>query len=143
MSYTKFVFWADRKTKIVSPTFDWLRHSHPLLWTAEWYLTKLDRKQELDVLNQVCVSRGNPKTKITTRPLIGWNIFDFSETTEWNVQNVTKLDRKQEQLNVLYQVCVFSGQDGRPAFIGGDIFDFFETAEWKYKKTDRNQELNV
>ena len=37
-------------------------------------------------------------------PLIGWDIFDFSsETAE---RNSTKLDRKQD-LNVLYQVCVF------------------------------------
>ena len=37
-------------------------------------------------------------------PLIGWDIFDFySETADWNW---TKLDRKQD-LNVLYQVCVF------------------------------------
>ena len=38
------------------------------------------------------------------RPLIGWDIFDFSsESTE---RNSKKLDRKQD-LNVLYQVCVF------------------------------------
>ena len=46
---------------------------------------------------------------------IGWDIFDFfSDTAE---RNSTKLDRKQD-LNVLYQVCVFSGgcenQDGGP-----------------------------
>ena len=44
------------------------------------------------------------KTRWPPRPLIGWDIFDFSsETTE---RNSTKLDRKQD-LNVLYQVCVF------------------------------------
>ena len=36
-------------------------------------------------------------------PLIGWDIFDFSETAE---RNSKKLDRKQD-LNVFYQVCVF------------------------------------
>ena len=55
------------------------------------------------------------KTRWLPWPLIGWDIFDFSsETAEWNW---TKLDRKQD-LNVLYQVCVFLGrsekQDGRP-----------------------------
>ena len=44
-----------------------------------------------------------------------FHIFDLSsENTE---QNSTKLDREQE-LNILYQVCVFWGQsekqDGRP-----------------------------
>ena len=44
------------------------------------------------------------KTRWPPWPLIGSDIFDFfSETVEWNS---TKLDRKQD-LNVLYQVCVF------------------------------------
>ena len=44
------------------------------------------------------------KTRWPPRPLIGWDIFDFSvETTE---RNSTKLDRKQD-LKALYQVCVF------------------------------------
>ena len=44
------------------------------------------------------------KTRWPLQPLIGWDIFDFFlETAE---QNSTKLDKKQD-LNVLYQVCVF------------------------------------
>ena len=43
------------------------------------------------------------KTRWPPWPLIGWDIFDFSETAK---QNSTKLDRKQD-LNVLYQVGVF------------------------------------
>ena len=44
------------------------------------------------------------KTRWRPWPLIGWDIFDFSsETAE---RNWTKLNRKQD-LNVLYQVCVF------------------------------------
>ena len=46
------------------------------------------------------------KTRWPPWPLIGWDIFDFSsETAE---RNSTKLDSKQD-LNVLYQVCVFRG----------------------------------
>ena len=52
-----------------------------------------------------------------------FHIFDFSsETTE---RNLTKLDRKVD-LNVLYQVCVFSGrsekQDGRPGLWLAETF---------------------
>ena len=66
--------------------------------------TKLDRKQELNILYQVCVFRPIGKTRWPPWPLIGWDIFDFSsETAE---RNWTKLDRKQA-LNVLYQVWVF------------------------------------
>ena len=43
------------------------------------------------------------KTRLQPWPLIGWDIFHFSETAEWNS---IKLNRKQD-LNVLYQVCVF------------------------------------
>ena len=54
------------------------------------------------------------KTRWPPQSLIGWVIFDFfSETNE---QNSTKLDSKQD-LNVLYQVCVFQTgrqKDGRP-----------------------------
>ena len=133
------------------------------------------------------------KTRWRPCPLIGWNIFDFSETA---VGTSTKLDRKQD-LNVLYQVCVFSGrsekQDGRPGLwlvetfstsplkplnriqrnltgskisasstkfvlfgsigktrwppwplIGWDIFDFSsETAERNSTKLDRKQDLSI
>ena len=134
------------------------------------------------------------KTRWPPWPLIGWDICDLSsETAE---RNSTKLDRKQD-LNVLYQVCVFLGrsekQDGRPGLwlaetfstsplkplsriqrnltwskismsstkfvffgrigetrwpswllIGWDIFDFSsETTEWNSTKLDRKQDLNV
>ena len=157
MSSTKFVFFGPIRKTIWPP---W-----PLIgWdiydfsseTAEQNSTKLDRKQDLNVLYQVCVFFGTigkqdgcpglwlaetfstsplkplngiqrnligskistsstkfvffgpiGKTRWPPWPLIGWDIFDFSsETAE---RNSTKLDRKQD-LNVLYQVCVFSGR---------------------------------
>ena len=134
------------------------------------------------------------KTRWPPWPLIGWDIFHFSsETAELNSR---KLDRKQD-LNALYQVCVFSGwsekQDGRPGLwlaetfstsplkplnriqrnltrskiskpstkyvfigpigktkwppwplIGRDFFDFSEeTAERNSRKLDRKQNLNA
>ena len=57
------------------------------------------------------------------RPSLTFHFFNFSsETTELNS---TKLDRKQD-LNVLYQICVFSGrsekQDGRPGLWLAETF---------------------
>ena len=126
-------------------------------------------------------------------PSLTFHIFDFSETAE---QNSTKLNRKQD-LNVLYQVCVFGAnrkkQDGHPGLwlaetfstsplkplkgiqrnltgskistsstkfvffgligktrwtpwplIGWDIFDFSsETTERNSTKLGRKQDLNV
>ena len=69
--------------------------------TAEQNSTKLDRKQDLNVIYQVCVFRANRKKR---RPLIGWDIFDFSSKTA--ERNSTKVDTKQD-LNVPYHVCVF------------------------------------
>ena len=61
--------------------------------TAEQNSTKLDGKQDLNVLYQVCVFRADRKNKMAALASDGWDIFDFSsETAEWNLK---KLDRKQ------------------------------------------------
>ena len=105
MSSTKFVFFVPvGKTRwlpwplIGRDIFDFSSE------TAEWNSTKLDRKQDLHILYQVCVFRADWKTRWPSWPLIGWDIFDFSSETAG--RNSTKLDRKQD-LNILYQVCVF------------------------------------
>ena len=63
------------------------------------------------------------KTKWPPWPLIGWDIFDFSEeTAEWNS---TKLDRKQD-IKALYQVCVFSGgSENKMAALASDLLRHF------------------
>ena len=124
MSSTKFVFFlAIGKTRwppwplIGWDIFDFSSES------AERNSMKLDRKQDLKVLYQVCVVFGPiGKTRWPPWPLIGWDVFDFSsETAE---QNSTKLDRKQD-LNVLYQFCVFWAdrkKNGRPGLWLAETF---------------------
>ena len=76
--------------------------------TAERNSTKFDRKQDLNVLYQVCVFRADQKNKMAARPLIGSDILDFfSDTAE---RNSTKFDRKQD-LNIFYQVCVYQANE--------------------------------
>ena len=96
--------------------------------TAERSSTKLDRKQDLNVLYQVCVFGPIGKTRWPPWPLIGWDIFDFSsETAE---RNSTKLDRKQD-LNVLYQVCVFwADQKNKMAALASDWLRHFRLLLW-------------
>ena len=65
--------------------------------TAEQNSTKLDRKEDLNVLYEVRVFSGRSVKKMAVMA------HEFSETAE---RNSTKLDRKQD-LNVFYQVCVF------------------------------------
>ena len=194
---TKFVgfFLADRKNKMAAQASDWLRHFRLLLWNrwTEFNETWQEARSQRPLPN-LCFFWPIGKTRWPPWPLIGWDIFDFSSDTA--ERNSTKLDRKQE-LNVLNQVCVFSGQsekqDGRPGLwlsetfstsplkplngiqlnltgskistsytkfvffgligktrwppwplIGWDIFDFSsETAERNSTKLDRKQDLNV
>ena len=68
------------------------------------------------------------KTRWPPWALIGWDIFDFSsETAE---RNSTKLDRKQD-LNVLYQVCVFrANRKNKMAALGSDWLRHFQLLLW-------------
>ena len=193
--YQVCVFRADQKNKMATLASDWLRHFRLLLWNRwmEFNKTWQEARSQCP-LPSLCFSSRSEKQD-GPRPLIGWDILDFSsETAE---RNSTKLDRKQD-LNVLYQVCVFRAkrkkkQDGRPGLwltetfstsplkplngiqqnvtgskistsstkfvffgpigktrwppwplIGWDIFDFSsKTAERNSTKLDRKQDLNV
>ena len=68
------------------------------------------------------------KTRWPPWPLIGWDIFHFSsETTE---QNTTNLGRKQD-LNVLYQVCVFrADRKNKMAVLASDWPRHFRLLLW-------------
>ena len=69
--------------------------------TAERNSTNLNRKQDLNVLRQVCVF---PIRK--TRWLPG-HLIGYFRLLLWTAKgNSTKLDRKQD-LNVLFQFCVY------------------------------------
>ena len=96
--------------------------------TAERNSTKLDRKQDLNILYKVCVFGPMGKTRWPPLPLIGWDIFNFySEPTE---RNSTKLDREQN-FNVLYQVCVFcADQKNKMATLASDWLRHFRLLLW-------------
>ena len=122
--------WQEAISQCPLPSLCFLGRSEkqdgrPGLWLAETYSTSplkpLNRNQQ----NLIGSKISKPSTKFVffgpigktrwpPRPLIGWDIFDFSvETAE---RNSTNLDRKQD-LNALYQCLCFSGwsekQDGR------------------------------
>ena len=67
------------------------------------------------------------KTRWLPLPLIGWDIFDFSETAE---RNLTKLDRKQD-LIALFQVCVFQvDRKNKMAAPAYDLMRHFQLVLW-------------
>ena len=78
------------------------------------------------------------KTRWPPLPLIGWDIFDVSsETAE---QNLKKLDRKQD-LNVLYQVCVFRADwKNKMAALASDWLRPFRLLLWN-RWTEFNETL--
>ena len=113
--------------------------------TAEQKSKKLDRKQDLNCLYQVCVFRADWKNKMATLAsdwlshfrLLLWNYWtEFNET--WQEA------RSQHPLPSLCFIGLIGKTRWRPwPLIAWDIFDFFsETAERKSKKLDRKQDLN-
>ena len=100
------VFRAGWKNKMATLASDWLRHFRLLLWNrwTEFNETWQEARSQRS-LPSLCFSGRSEKQD--GRPGL-WlaETFDFSsETAE---RNSKKLDRKQD-LNVLYQVCVFLG----------------------------------
>ena len=130
----------------------------PCLWLAETFsispLKPLNRIQGKLTGSKISTSSTKfvffwtiGKTRWPPRPLIGWDILDFS--SEIAERNSTKLDRKQD-LNVFYQVCVFffraDLKKRRPPWppIGLYIFNFSsETSEQNSTELERKQYLNV
>ena len=140
-------FWDRSKNKVAALTSDWQRHFRLLLWNSwtQFNETSQEARSQRPLLS-LCFFGPIGITRWPPKPLIGWDIFNFSsETAE---RNSTKLDREQD-LNVLYQVCVFFGPIRKTRWppwplIGWDIFDFSsETAEWNSTKRDRKQDPNV
>ena len=124
MSSTKFVFFGPiGKTRwppwplIGWDIFDFSSE------TARWNSTKLDRKQDLNVLYQVCVFRADQKNKMAALasdwlghfPLLCWNRWtEFNET--WQEA------RSQRPLPSLCFLGQSEKQDGRPGLWLAETF---------------------
>ena len=75
------------------------------------------------------------------RPLIACDIFDFSETAEWNSTKLIKIReaRSQRPLQKFVFFYPIGNDDGRSV-----IFDFSsETDKWNTTKLDRKPDLIV
>ena len=146
-SSTKFVFFGViGKTKwppqplIGCDIFDFFSE------TAERNSTKLDRKEDLNVLYQVCVIGANLKNRMAALA------SDWAE--EFSTFLIKPLNGIQRNLtgskiSKSSTKFVFFGPIGNTrwppwSLIGWDIFDFFsEIAERNSTKLDRKEDLNV
>ena len=119
----------------------WLRHFRLLLWN--W--TKLNRKQDLNVLYQVCVFRADRKNKMAALVSDWLRYFRLLLWNCWTEFNETWQEARSQR--PLPNLCFFGpiGKTRWPPWplIGWDILDFSETAERNLMKLDRKQDLNV
>ena len=106
---------------------------------------KLDRKQDLNVLYQVCVFRADQKNKMAALASDWLRHFRLLLWNRWTEFNKTWHEARSQR--PLPSLC-FSGrsekQDGGPGLWLAETFDFSsETAERNSTKLDRKQDLNV
>ena len=133
--------WQEARSQRPLPSFCFSGRSEkqdgrPGLWlgwdifdfsseTAEWNSTKLDRKQDLNVIYQVCVFCLIGKTRWPPWPLIGRDNFDSSETGWMEFNQTWQEARSQHPLPIL---CFFGPirKTRWPPWplIGWDIFVF-------------------
>ena len=146
-SSTKFVFFGPiGKTRwphlplIGWDIFDFFSE------TAERKSKKLDRKQDLNFLYQVCVYRADRQNKMTALAFDWLSHFRLLLRNYWTEFNETWQEaRSQRPLPSLCFIGLIGKTRWRPwSLIFWDIFDFFsETAERNSMKVDRKQDLNV
>ena len=114
--------------------------------TAEQNSTKLDRKQDLNILYKVCVFRADRKNKMAALAsdwLRHFRLLLWNRRTEFN-----KTWKEAISQHPLPSLCFIRpiGKTRWPPWplIGWDIFDFSsETTERNSTKLDRKQDLNV
>ena len=124
MSYTKFVFFGPIwKTRWLPwPLIGW--HIFDFVSeTAEWNSTKLDRKQDLNVLYQVFVFRANRKNKMAALASDWLRHFRLRLWNRWMEFNETWQEARSQC--PLTRLC-FSGrsekQDGSPGLWLAETF---------------------
>ena len=141
-------FWADRKRRLTFPASDLLRHlcSTSYLKPLEWNVSKLDRKQDLNVLYQVCCFRGRWK-KRDGRPSL-WLAETFTTSSLKLLNGICRNVAECKSWTSFTKFVVFGpirkNKMAAHPLIDWHIFDYSSgTAEWSLMKLDKKQDLNV
>ena len=114
--------------------------------TAEQNSTKLDWKQDLNVLYQVCVIRVDQKNKMAALASDWLRHFRLLLWTHWTEFQETWQEARFQCPLPSFMFFVPIGKTRWPPWplIGWDIFNFSsETAEQNSTKVDRKQDVNV
>ena len=114
--------------------------------TEERNSTKLDRKQDLNVLYQVCVFRADRKNKMAALTSDWLRHFRLLLCNPWTEFNETWQEARSQCPLPSFWFFLPIGKTRWPPWplIGWDIFVFSsETAERNSRKLDRKQDLNI
>ena len=136
-SSTNFVFFGPiGKTRWLPwPVIDW-DIFHIFSETAERNSTKLDRKQDLNVLHHVFVFRADRKNKLAVLTSDLLRHFQLLLCNRWTEFNKTWQEARSQR--PLQRLCFWTDRKNMIATLvsdGRDIFDFSsETAEWNSTK---------
>ena len=154
--------WQDERSQRPLPSLCFLGRSEKTRWppqpligwdifdffseTNEQNSTKLDRKQDLNVLYQVCVFRADRKNKMAA--LTSDWLRHFS-TSSLKLLNGIQRNLTGSKISMSSTKFVFFGPIWKTRcppwpLIDWEFFDFSDkTAEWNSKKLDRKQDLKV
>ena len=124
---------------------DWLIHFCYFSGTAERNSTNLDRKQNLNVLFQVCVFRTYRKTKMAILAFDGLIHFRSLLSNCWKKINQTRQEASSQRP---VPRCFFpANRKIKMATPTSDwliyFYFFSEITEWNSTKFDRKQDLNI
>ena len=147
MSSTKFVFFGPMgKTRLPAwPLIGWDIFDFSSE-TAEWNSTRPNRKQDHNILYQVCVFRANQKNKMAA---LASDWLRHFRLLLWKPLKGIQQNLTGRKIITSATKFVFFGPMGKTRWlpwplIGWDIFDSFsETAERNSTKLNRKQDLNV
>ena len=129
--YHVCVFQANReKTKWPTwPLIDWHIFDFSSE-TAERNSTKLDRKQDLNALYQVCVFQVDRKNKMAA-PV--YDLLRHFQLFLWNRWIEFNKTWKKQDPNILYQACVFwADQKNKIAALSSDWMRHFRLLLWNH-----------
>ena len=123
--------YCDHTLSVVRPSLTFTFLTSPLKWLnrIQWNLKGI----KISTSSTKFVFFGPiRKPRWPPRPLIGWDIFDFSsETAE---PNWKKFNRKQD-FKVFYQVCVFrADRKNKMAALASDLLKHFLLLLWNHWK---------
>ena len=146
-SSTKFVFFGliGKKKWLPKPLIGWDIFNF-FSETNKQNSTKLDRKQDLKVLYEVCVFRAGWKKKYGCPVLWLAETFLTSSLKSLNgiQRNLTGSKISMSSTKFVFLRLIRKTRWPPQPLIGWDIFDFFsETAERNSTKLDRKQDLTV